>query len=196
MSVESVSSRLAVAVPEPVLQRLRVRYGEPHRHYHDWHHVLACLDARDRLVERSSAAIDLALLFHDAVYVPLARDNEARSAALLREECSHLPSSVLDQATAAILATAGHRSAAGDVAVVCDADLAILGADPAAFAAYERGVRAELGMIDEAAFCAGRARFLRQMAQRPLLYATERGRALWETKARRNLAASLASLEA
>ncbi len=78
-----------LAIHEPVasriLARARARYDEPHRRYHTWTHIEACFAARRELTEDASAAIDLALLFHDAIYDPLAHDNEEKSAELLCE---------------------------------------------------------------------------------------------------------------
>lgn len=189
---------MTVELPAPVRQRLRARYDEPHRRYHTWAHVQACLLARDCLVSRSSAAIDLALLFHDAVYEPLARDNEERSAALLREECGGFDPSVLDDACAAILATK-HRAtgpSSETIRVVCDADLAILGAAPSEFSAYERAVREEYAVVDDATYRVGRARILRGFLAQPHLYETLRGQQLWEARARLNLHESLQRLAA
>jgi predicted metal-dependent HD superfamily phosphohydrolase len=72
--------------PSSLVERVSARYAEPHRRYHTWAHVLACFDARDRLTTAELPEVDLALLFHDAVYDPFAKDNEAGSARLLVEE--------------------------------------------------------------------------------------------------------------
>jgi hypothetical protein len=72
--------------PDNLVERVSARYAEPHRRYHTWAHVLACFDARDCITRAALPEVDLALLFHDAIYDPLAKDNEARSAGLLVEE--------------------------------------------------------------------------------------------------------------
>ena len=63
---------------------LRRRYGEPHRAYHDDAHV-GLLWLRHLLHGGDPGDRDLALaiLFHDAIYDPMAKDNEDASAALL-----------------------------------------------------------------------------------------------------------------
>lgn len=197
-SASSASERISVNLPLDVLDRLRVRYSEPQRRYHTWPHVLACLEARERLVTEPAPAVDLALLFHDAVYEPLASDNEQRSADLLHAECCELalPPDVLEAATAAILATRhGASEPVGEAAsIVCDADLSILAADRLAYALYERQVRDEFRMVDDATWSVGRARVLRGFLARPRIFTTARGHELWEAAARHNLETSLWAL--
>ena len=189
---------LAIHVPSEVLAELEARYSERHRHYHTWPHVLACFAARDALAAPSSIAVDLAILFHDAVYAPLAHDNEEASAALLGAHGARLglEPATIARAEAIILATKHADATVTDpeTALMLDADLSILGSDAETFATYERAVRKEYAAIDDAAWNVGRARILRTFVERPVLYATERGRALWDAPARTNLRASLAAL--
>jgi predicted metal-dependent HD superfamily phosphohydrolase len=190
---------LSFDCPAPLLERLRARYGEPHRHYHTWEHVLACLDARRRMTEASLPEVDLALLFHDAVYEPLAHDNEARSARLLVEEGRRawMHERLLSRAAALVEATKHDSGSALDseeACIVVDADLSILGADSGAFERYEQRVRREYALVGDEAYAAGRAGILRALLARPTVYSTHRGQRLWEAQARRNLEASLLRL--
>jgi len=180
------------------------RHREPGRFYHTWEHVEDCLaelDAARGLCDRP-LAVELALWFHDAVYDPRAADNEARSAALIREAAVRLgadPELAAASATL-VLATAhlappGDASAAGsDAAVIRDVDLAILGSAPGRFAAYEAAVRREYAFLPEAAWRAGRARVLRTFLELPWIYLTDAFRDRLERQARVNLAVSLAHL--
>lgn len=189
---------LAFPCPPELLAELETRYGEPWRHYHTWPHVLVCFEARDALAAPSSVAVELAMLFHDAVYEPLAHDNEEASAALLGSagERFGLDAAAIPRARAIILATKHADAIVTDpeTALMLDADLSILGSDPDTFADYERAVRKEYSMVDDAAWKAGRARILQSFLDRSVLYATERGRVLWDAPARANLRASLRAL--
>ena len=191
--------RLSFDCPATLLERLRARYAEPHRRYHTWTHVLACFAARDQLTGAAMPEVDLALLFHDAVYEPHARDNEARSAALLVEEGRRawLGEPLLQRARALVEATrhdGGPRDDTEESCIVVDANLSILGTDEATFDEYERQVRQEYADVDDASYRAGRGAVLRALLARPALYSTCRGRRLWEARARRNLEDSLARL--
>ncbi len=193
-----LAARLSFDAPASMLERLAARYAEPQRHYHTWAHVLACFDARDSLTRASSPEVDLALLFHDAVYVPLARDNEDKSADLLVEEGRRawLDDAMLLRARELVAVTKHDAEPAGseEACIVVDADLSILGADGPAFATYERDVRSEYAMVDDAAYAAGRRAVLQGFLARPTIYATRRGQQLWEASARANMAASLVRL--
>ena len=93
-----------------------------------------------------------------------------------------------------VRATAEH-DADGDAdgAVLLDADLAVLGSEPAAYQAYVTGVRAEYAHVDAAAWRTGRAAVLRDLLARRPLYATAPARARWEARAGANMAAELAT---
>jgi predicted metal-dependent HD superfamily phosphohydrolase len=193
------ATRALPEYPGDLAARVRARYAEPHRRYHSWTHVLACFDARDRITSAPLPEVDLALLFHDAIYVPLAKDNEALSAQFLLEEGRRawLDDRVLRRAQALVLATKHDDAGAADseeACIVVDADLSILGSDAATFEEYESLVRQEYAAVDDATYAAGRSRVLRAFLERPAIYATRRGQRLWEVQARRNLERSLARL--
>ena len=142
---------------------LRARYGEPHRAYHDATHIAEVLAWFDALTWQRPAEVYAAIWFHDAVYVPGAKDNEARSAELAR--AAGLPVDV-DRVAELILLTARHGALEAadvrdpDTAHFLDADMAILGAEPAAFDRYDAAIRKEYAMVPDAAFRAGRRAFL------------------------------------
>jgi predicted metal-dependent HD superfamily phosphohydrolase len=182
--------------------RLLTRYREPHRHYHTLPHVLRVLRTVDELVADvpvpDAGAVRLAAWYHDAVYEPTATGNvnETASAALAQRDLLALGQSPtrVDAVERLVLMTASHRpTGADDEAVLCDADLAILAADPATYTAYANGVRAEYGHLSEAEWKNGRAAVLHSLlAERVLFHTpTMHGR---EPTARANLAAELASL--
>jgi len=180
------------AIPEAVRGRLVARYGEPHRHYHTWSHVMACLDARERITPFAPLEVDVALWFHDAIYDPRAHDNEDKSAALMLEELG-------DSAKPAVpLVLATKHAAVPDseeARIVVDADLSILGADVETFDEYERAVRAEYAFVPDDAFRVGRAHVLKSFLDRPSIFSTQAARDLWEAVARENMARSLRALK-
>jgi hypothetical protein len=85
--------------------------------------------------------------------------------------------------------TATHDPRPGDDAgaLLCDADLAILAADPAGYDAYAAAVRREYAHLPDEVFRAGRAAVLRSLLGRPALYRVVGERADWEPRARANL---------
>lgn len=182
---------------------LRRRYAEPHRVYHGQSHIDALRAAlvRDRSMFTSPDAVELAIWYHDAIYNPLARDNESASADLLRAELAGvIPPEVVDLAEQLVRATADHRippglpdPAAADCALFLDMDLAILGRSPDEFAAYEAAIEAEFRPhYDWLTYRAGRAAVLRALLQRNPIYLSASYRSHYERTARDNIALALA----
>ena len=193
-----------------VFADLERRHGDPGRHYHTLAHVADCLvelDSAPTLCDRTDA-VELALWFHDAVYDPRAADNEARSAALLREAGSRLGLDPALAARAEALVTATAHLAGGgilpddatpgpsrrDREAIRDIDLAILGAPRDRFDAYETAVRREYAYLPDPEWRSGRSRVLRMFLDMPRIYLTDPFHDRRETPARRNLADALARL--
>ena len=134
--------------------------------------------------------VAVALWFHDAIYIPQAKDNEAHSAAWT---CEALRAAGADPAVIArvqglVLATA-HHDAQNDIdtRLVVDIDLAILAAEPARFAQYEQQVRAEYVAVPAPVYQQKRRELLARMLARPAIYTTPELHARLEARARQNL---------
>src|SRR5688572_14197315 len=111
---------------------LTARYAETHRHYHTTQHIGECLAHFDgaRAECTHEAEVELALWFHDAIYEPRAKDNEAQSAAWAVRV---MQEAGLSQASAmrvhALIMKTCHDALPEtvDEQVLVDIDLAILG---------------------------------------------------------------------
>lgn len=170
-------------------------YENPPRAYHNLEHIRHCLTLLDTTPESGNAALELAIWFHDAVYKPLARDNEARSADLMRRVANAcgFPTDVLDDAHRIILVTAAHAKAVRtDERMMADIDLSVLAGNPEAYALYAACIRTEYAAVDDESFRTGRAAFLRSMLSSNAIFHTawalEQG---FEMRARVNLRAEL-----
>ena len=93
-----------------------------------------------------------------------------------------------------MLATAGHRPADADEAILVDADLAILGAPANEYTSYVAGVRAEYAHVTDDAWREGRSALLRGFLATPHLFTTATMRAERGARARANMSAELAGL--
>lgn len=186
---------------EVLRERLVAAYREPHRGYHDDRHLAEVLAHLDPLLAAhpvpDPVAVRLAAWFHDAVYAGRAGEDEEASARWAEDA---LPGLVGAQTVAEVARlvrlTAGHDPAPDDLpgAVLSDADLAVLAADPERYAEYRRGVRHEHADIPADLFAAGRSAVLESLLAAPALFRTPTGRALWEDRARANVTAELADL--
>ncbi len=174
------------------------RYAEPHRGYHNADHVLAVvrdvgvLAEADHRTARERAVLTLAALVHDVIYDGEPGEDERRSAEWARARLAGLPEA--DEVADLVLATADHSSDDPLTCLLLDADLAVLGSDPATYERYRTAVRAEYAHVPDDAWRIGRATVLRSLAGRDPLYATPHARARWEDRAKANLAAELSSL--
>jgi predicted metal-dependent HD superfamily phosphohydrolase len=95
-----------------------------------------------------------------------------------------------------VLLTAGHDPDPDDRdgALLCDADLAVLGAPPQVYDRYAAAVRREYAHVPEPAFRAGRAEVLARLLELPALFRLPPTAARWERPARDNLTRELAAL--
>ena len=187
-------------LPPSLIDNLRDRYAEPHRHYHTQAHIDALLGhlAAHRQLAREPRHIEAAIWYHDVVYDPRRDDNEVCSADVVRFELMSIGWLGVDVERVALMveATQTHLAdeADTDTLLFLDLDLSVLAAPPAAYDAYAVAIRAEYQWVPDDAYRAGRAAVLRTFAERSVLYRTPELRAAWEAGARANLARELATL--
>ncbi len=182
-------------------EELLDRWNEPHRTYHSMTHLLAVLEALDRLLEPSDARLRdtvlLAAWFHDAVHHGMAGEDERRSAALAVERLrGAVDESVVRGVERLVLLTIGHDPEPGDRAgeLLCDADLSVLGSAPEDYVRYTTAIRREYASVPDADFVAGRRAVLQRLMALDPLYRSDAARGLWSESAGRNLARELALL--
>lgn len=200
---ERWNSLWSAAVPHPderdPFDDLAARYDEPHRHYHNATHIHACLGLFDEVRGQvhDPVSLELALWFHDAIYEPRANDNEDRSASLAAAALQTCGAAVArtDHVSALILATKTHESTnEPDAPWMLDIDLAVLGAAPEVFAAYDAGIHAEYAWVEHVVYRARRTEVLAAFLARPQIYLTPLFRDRFELTARANLARTLRQL--
>ncbi len=173
------------------------RWGEEHRKYHGRTHLLAVLEALDLLTEpaRPPRTVLLAAWFHDAVYRGVAGRDEEESARLAEDRLqgAGLSAGEIDEVARLVRLTADHRPGPGDEsgALLSDADLSVLGGEPAAYNRYRAAVREDFAHIGDADFAAGRAAVVRRLLTLEPLFHTARAQELWLEAARANLAGEL-----
>lgn len=178
---------------DKTLEAVLSRYDEPWRHFHGRWHVLDMFDKARQLGLSLSLEQSLAVLFHDAVYVPGAAEgvNESQSSLLMLafkgQVCAEIDWTVVSRIindTGAQLASTEHS------APVLDLDLASLAEDPVHFCAADELVWLEnrhLLSVDQPRkdFDTRRLRYLLSLADRGPLFSTMP--ASWEEAARNNL---------
>jgi predicted metal-dependent HD superfamily phosphohydrolase len=185
-----------IVLPLSLAAELAAAYGEPHRAYHDATHVAEVLGWFDTVADdvgwHQPAEVYVAIVFHDAIYVPGANDNELRSAAWARRSDIAVD---LDRVGELILLTATHGKYAlvddRDAALFLDCDMAILGAPREAFARYDEAIRAEYSSIPAEHYQAGRRAFLEGLLARDRIFLSDYFHARLDAAARANLTTAL-----
>lgn len=198
-----------LTLPTGMLSVLEEAYATPVRAYHHFGHVQ---DVLHRFAEVTAGAgwtqpaeAYLAVLYHDAIYDAGRRDNEARSAELAKAEIARwLPESGIDTLRVAELiqltARHGQLSPADfgddgfslDACHFLDCDMAILGATPEVFEAYDRGIAEEYaGHLPGFLFRLNRRRFLKGLMSRERIFLSHWFHERYDAQARGNIARTL-----
>lgn len=177
-----------------------IRYGvDGHvRHYHNIDHALSVLRSLHALVPVVPVHLEVAALYHDAVYVPGAGSdaNELCSSAALEIDWKAIdagPDTILVKAqvlirNSCVAVHLMHERAAGDLAVLLDADLRSLAAPWEMFALNQCNIIRENGgeLTEENFIKCGK--FLHQfLSCRDHIYHTDVARDEWEDLARENI---------
>lgn len=193
------------ALPEPMHAALVEAYATPPRAYHHFGHVAEVMRHYQWVAGgdgwHAPREVELAVLYHDAVYVPGRSDNEARSAQLARESIGRwLGGQDVDDARVAelILMTARHgqwspqdfpEDANGrDARRFLDCDMAIVGADRARFDAYDAAIAEEYrGVVPRWLYRRKRRAFFAGLLRRERIYLSPGFHERFEARARANL---------
>lgn len=191
---------LPLDLPQEQLDALQAAYASPPRAYHNFQHVQEVLRHYHEVAAapgwRQPAEVGLAVLYHDAIYEAGRRDNETRSAELAVAHVARWwPTAGIDaqRVVDLIELTARHGTLQpadvdDEAALFLDCDMAILGAEPALFDAYDRGIAAEYrGHVPAWLFKLNRRRFLKALLARPRIYLSDFFHQRYDTQARRNL---------
>ncbi len=184
---------------DPIYDDLVSRYNELGRCYHKQTHLAHCLQEFDKafLLMECPDAVELALWFHDAIYVPGATDNELRSAELF----SHwggicFTSDFVDKICKLILITRHKQAPTGsDECYIVDIDLSSFGVNWPHFLQDSENVRKELAFVPDATYYPAHAGFLNLLLNRPRIFYTDFFYALYEEAARCNIKRLLSSTD-
>jgi predicted metal-dependent HD superfamily phosphohydrolase len=184
-------------VPTEMWDDVKAAYATPGRAYHTYDHVLEVL-ARWHEVEWTRPLESyVAVLYHDAVYVPGRHDNEAESAKLARAAITRFGVAAdAARVEELILLTARHgKLQPADVdpeaALFLDCDMAILAAPEARFAEYERQIAMEYSSLPPDVYAAGRRAFLEGVLRKPRIFLSDHFHAELDAAARANLRRAL-----
>tara|TARA_Y100000588_G_scaffold88862_1_gene95138 strand:+ start:2141 stop:2776 length:636 start_codon:yes stop_codon:yes gene_type:complete len=174
-----------------VFEALKRHYSDVSRHYHDCEHIAVCLTAYDEAVSVLGAddIVEMTLWFHDVIFTPGARNNEARSAKWFATQASgFLPEAFISQTCSLIQATDHREPPEGNGAqFAVDVDLWGLSQPWDAFFSDTVDLRREAVHANDEAFARGQGGFLRTLAERSQIYSTPYFQDRCEKSARQNI---------
>jgi predicted metal-dependent HD superfamily phosphohydrolase len=194
---------------EQWLEEILSRYTEPQRHYHTVSHISSMLQLSEKYENQihNTVAVKLAILFHDFIYDPTAKDNEEQSAKYFKDFArdfkiqSETVVLVVEFIERTITHTTGSNSmgmvpdAIADLRLFLDFDLEVLARDPLKYMEYAAQIRQEYGHFPEGEYCVGRTAVLESFLGRERLYFSNAFFADNEARARSNLKSEIEYLQ-
>jgi predicted metal-dependent HD superfamily phosphohydrolase len=173
-------------------QRLVDAYNEPQRRYHTLAHIDHCLAIFDQCksLTANPDALEIAVWFHDVIFEPGKRENEALSAELYQD----LSADVHDNETRGlvvrlIMATLHDGSSLddSDAGYMVDIDLSGFGLPWEDFLRDSRHLREESAQLSDAEYYQRQRDFQACLLARPRFYVTDFFSQRYEQQARGNL---------
>ena len=183
-----------------LFDNLCASYSEDHRKYHTLEHLTWLFDCLETHADEigDPARLAFATWYHDIVYDPRRQDNEAKSAERAMKELDQLGASpdLRSHVVQLILSTRQHTKGGRDYDddIFLDADFAILGTNEPAYRKYVHEVRAEYAHLDDQAWNAGRATFLKSIAASDRIFRTGIFEGEYADQARENIARELSEM--
>lgn len=149
-----ISDRLKKLTTQVKLGFFKHKYGESHRFYHNWNHVVDLLNKamKDDCLNDN---LFLAILFHDFIYNSKATDNEEKSASLFK---IYFPDNNI--VYRAILNTKTHTGDDETSKLLNKYDVSILYDDFSKFIEYEHKIFKEYKFVDINTYKTKRIEFL------------------------------------
>jgi predicted metal-dependent HD superfamily phosphohydrolase len=183
---------------------LESAYQQPHRYYHNLSHIHACLQFLDLAQaelgwqeNKFYLCVEMALWFHDLVYHPQRKDNEAQSSQLFAEIASYagVASEFSDRVIHLILLTKHHTMPTlPEEKLMSDCDLSILGTSADEYDLYASNIRQEYSFVEESVYREKRSQILQSFLTRENIFKLPYFHQTLEAQARENIERELKTL--
>ena len=184
--------------PERMWVEIERKYNKKDRHYHNLLHLDAMLSELEAYKTSFETwdVIVFAIAYHDMVYNVLKKNNEERSAEVAVKSLSatSFPKSSIGFCRQLILATKRHEPHDKETDLFTDADLSVLGSNPATYLEYSKHIRREYWIYPDVMYNPGRKKVLVHFLEMDRIFKTEPFYQKYESSARKNLHAELDNL--
>jgi predicted metal-dependent HD superfamily phosphohydrolase len=160
-----------------IIYQMYKYYNQSHRHYHNLSHIYNLFKLNDQLSTDYHQLIEVTIWFHDVIYQPFYKNNEARSRDFFIKKLQKYPQHQLktdeiEWINAAIMSTFGHtpKIESKEVELFLDMDLSILAVDWGTYQKYSEGVRKEYWIYPSVLYRKGRVKVLEHFLGRERIY--------------------------
>jgi predicted metal-dependent HD superfamily phosphohydrolase len=166
--------------------QLTKAYTEPHRHYHTLEHITNMFMVASEYNVALTTSQTLAIWWHDFVYDPKSKTNEADSADYMMAYIGkhYRPIFTVKRI---ILDTITHVSSFDESKVVLDLDLCGLGSDWDTFQHNTNMIRKEFSHLSNVEWMQGRLNWISAFVTRPRIFYTDWAHEAFDEAARSNL---------
>ncbi|MBO9733114.1 MAG: hypothetical protein J7623_31020 [Chitinophaga sp.] len=179
---------------------LTMMYSGEQRTYHNLSHITQMILLWEEFVAhlQDPEVVLWAIFFHDLVYNPLMKNNEADSAEAAERYLQKIgyPENKITLVSEFIVATKTHINTLNnkDLDYFLDFDLQILGTALEAYKTYSRQIRQEYSIYPDLLYKPGRKKLLKHFLEAPAIYHTPVFRELYEAQARENIQTEINTL--
>lgn len=164
-------------------------YSQPIRRYHSIAHIAASLKVLDRHFPNADRAVELAIWFHDAIYIAGDPDNEHLTGMLAEMCLTYLgePPELCAEVRQMIECTKYHIGSTQNEDILCDIDLEPLSLPSSQYDQNTAELRIEYCAYGDTIWHAGRLSFIDRLLERSAIFQTDGMREWFEANARANL---------
>lgn len=153
------------------------RYNKPGRYYHDLNHLVHCLNQFDLVSQTipDADAVEMALWFHDAIYIPGSADNEKRSTELFLQKANNCCSHQFKSKVKNLILVTSHKYQPNDddECFIVDIDLSSFGLGWSDFLVDTGNLRREQFELPDPAYFESHTRFLNMLLARDRIFYTD-----------------------
>lgn len=185
----------------PVVRNIRdfviTSYEQDYRGYHNYTHIQDCLDKLEEVrgLIQYNRAVEMAIWYHDVVYVPASEINEQMSAEIAYNDClrlgrNHNFATIVKNLI--ILSAHNPTKRIPDSLYMHDIDFSILGEGPDKYASYMIGIYREWQYARKDLQKKNRRHFLKRQLRKRRIFLTEYFRDKYEDATRDNIKKELA----
>lgn len=191
--------RLGFAPNLDTYNELITHYEQPHRSYHNTHHLMAVLRHLREVNHLADDvnALELALWFHDAIYRVFSSSNELDSANWAKRFLiqNHAEPEFVNRVHSLVMATLHSSKPEGnDASLIVDIDLAILGCKSDLYDQFETWIRQEYKWIPGFIYRRNRRALLNSFLSRARIFNHDYFYERYESQARENLQKAIEKL--